>query len=118
LESFYKIQLGNLEATYIDIKMQVMNELFIPDANRTLRITYGYIKGYTPMDGVYNEPFTTVNGMVEKNGLYDDYSANDSLMKVFKQNIENAIKEKKDVPLCLLYNTDTTGGNSGSPVLN
>lgn len=118
LESFYKIQLESLEAAYVDTKMRVMNETFIPDANRTLRITYGYIKGYTPMDGVYNEPFTTVNGMIEKNGLNEDYAANDTLLKIFKENIAIAIKEKKDVPLCLLYDTDTTGGNSGSPVLN
>ena len=52
-------QLATLKEKYTD-------ELFIPDANGTLRLTYGYIKGYEPSDAVYNEPFTTVEGSTRK----------------------------------------------------
>jgi len=113
-----KAKLEALQATYIDIKMQVLQEQFIPDANHTMRITYGYIQGLSAKDAVYYQPFTTVGGMIEKNGQCEDYTANDSLMKIYRQNIQNAQNAHKDVPLCLLYSTDTTGGNSGSPVLN
>lgn len=117
-EASYKSQLETLTATYIDIKMQTLQEQFIPDANHTLRLTYGYIKGYSPRDGVYCEPFTTVAGMIEKNGQNPDYKADDTLIKIYRQNIKNELAAHHDVPICLLYNTDTTGGNSGSPVLN
>jgi hypothetical protein len=118
LQSGIKIKLDALQTSYVDIKMQVLNEDFIPDANHTLRITYGYIKGFSPRDGVYYKPFTSVYGMLEKNGQNEDYSANDTLLKTYRQNIESEQQANHDVPLCLLYNTDTTGGNSGSPVLN
>jgi hypothetical protein len=119
LQSYYKIQLDNLRPRYVDIKMQAMNEEFVPDANSTLRLTYGYIKGYCPRDAVYYKPQTYVSGMVEKNGLEDDYVLNEQLAYIFKQRIHSPFSTAQDdVPLCLLYNTDTTGGNSGSPVLN
>ncbi len=117
-ETVYKTQIDALTATYIDLKMQALQEQFIPDANHTLRLTYGYVKGYSPRDGVYCHAFTTVAGMIEKNGENPDYKVDEELMKVFKQNVANEQAKNHDVPLCLLYNTDTTGGNSGSPVLN
>ena len=118
IESLYKSRIDALTSTYIDLKMNALNEEFIPDANHTLRLTYGYIKGLSPRDGVYYEPFTSIKGMIEKNGENHDYCVNDSLFKIFKTNIQNEQSAHKDVPLCILYNTDTTGGNSGSPVLN
>lgn len=119
VQAYYKIQLDNLRPRYVDIKMQAMNEEFVPDANSTLRLTYGYIKGYCPRDAVYYKPQTLVSGMVEKNGLEDDYVLNEQLAYIFRQRIHSPFSTaQNDVPLCLLYNTDTTGGNSGSPVLN
>lgn len=117
-EAVYKSQLDVLTETYIDIKMQALQEQFIPDANHTLRLTYGYIKGYSPRDGVYCHAFTSVGGMIEKNGENPDYKVDNDLIKIFKQNVADEQTKNHDVPLCLLYNTDTTGGNSGSPVLN
>jgi hypothetical protein len=117
-EAVYKTQIDAITTAYIDIKIQTLQEQFIPDANHTLRLTYGYIKGYSPRDGVYCHAFTSVAGMIEKNGENPDYKADTDLMKIFKQNVANEQAKNHDVPLCLLYNTDTTGGNSGSPVLN
>jgi hypothetical protein len=119
VQAYLKIQLDNLRPRYVDIKMQVMNEEFVPDANSTLRLTYGYIKGYAPRDAVYYKPQTYVSGMVEKDGLEDDYVLNKQLAYIFKQGAHSPFHTaQNDVPLCMLYNTDTTGGNSGSPVLN
>lgn len=99
---------------YVDLKMLALSQTFIPDANRTLRFTYGYVKGYTPADATYFKPFTCVNGMLEKDGQADDYVANADILAYLK----SITSDGKEVPLNFLYNTDTTGGNSGSPVLN
>ncbi len=120
LQQGYKAQLDALLPVYVDLKMESNGSDFIPDANGTLRLTYGNIKGYAPADATYFMPFTTVKGMVEKNGMEPDYVTNSDVIALLKKNQFGAYKlsNKDDLPLCMLYNTDTTGGNSGSPVLN
>jgi hypothetical protein len=91
------------------------------DANSSLRITYGNVKGYSPQDGLTATPFTTLEGMLAK------YIKGDHEFDLF-QNIRSAIsnkdygKYKKDslgsVPVNYLSTLDITGGNSGSPTLN
>ena len=120
LQNIYQAQEDALLPEYTDIKIAVEGTQFIPDANRTLRLTYGYVKGYEPADGTYYEPTSTVNGMIEKNGQTEDYVLNDSLAYLYRQHHPSRYfpEKEKQMPLCFLYNTDTTGGNSGSPVLN
>ena len=92
-----------------------------PDANSTLRLTYGYIRGYSPADATYMKPFTTLKGVLEKGAsgaeefhypqrIKDRWQARD-----FGSYIK---KELNDVPVNILYDMDTTGGNSGSPIMN
>jgi hypothetical protein len=116
----YKAQLDALLPQYVDLQLEAMGQGFIPDANRSLRLTYGYIRGYTPKDAVYCSPFTTASGMIQKNGGAPDYNANLDIINLLKKNDFGRfkLKNKNDLPLCMLYDTDTTGGNSGSPVLN
>jgi len=120
LQNVYQAQEDALLPEYTDIKIAAEGTQFIPDANRTLRLTYGYVKGYEPADGTYYQPISTVNGMIEKNGQSEDYVLNDSLAYLYKQHHPSRYfpEKEKEMPLCFLYNTDTTGGNSGSPVLN
>jgi hypothetical protein len=59
-------ELSNLSALLIDVKQQYLQKDFIPDANRTLRLTYGYIRGYSPADATYMKPITTLTGVIEK----------------------------------------------------
>ncbi|MCX6351103.1 MAG: S46 family peptidase [Bacteroidetes bacterium] len=115
-----RTQLDALMPEYVDFRMMALGQQFIPDANRTLRLTYGHIRGYQPYDGTFYQPFTTVRGMIEKDGLEADYVTNNMIKELIKAGRYGPFptKDKNDVPLCLLYNTDTTGGNSGSPVLN
>ena len=95
-------------------------ETFYPDANLTLRIAYGHIKGYSPADGVYYTPSSTIKGIMEKdNPDIFDYNIPQRLREVY------ATKEygewtdgKGDVPVCFIATNHTTGGNSGSPVIN
>ncbi|MBI5729548.1 MAG: S46 family peptidase [Ignavibacteriales bacterium] len=94
---------------------------FIPDANSTLRLTYGYIKGYNPADAVYMEPFTSIEGVIEKSATGgDDFVIPDKLRTVYdKKDFGKYVSKKTGkLPVAMLYNMDTTGGNSGSPVLD
>jgi hypothetical protein len=108
-----------LMAKLLEVKNMMSPSAFIPDANATLRFTYGYIRGYKPNDGEYHKPFTTLQGIIEKsdNNIYvlpENYRQFEE-GKLF-DGFEN--KELGDLPVNFLYNLDTTGGNSGSPVLN
>jgi len=111
-------ELNLLMAKYVDAKSVWKNRQFIPDANGTLRFTYGFVKGYMPNDGEYNKPFTTLKGVIEKESeeyellqvIKDLYAARDYGMFMHP--------DLGDLPVNILYNLDTTGGNSGSPIMN
>ena len=114
-------ELKRLEAEFIDAKMAWQKKDFIPDANLTLRLTYGYIRGYAPADATTYAPQTTLKGIIEKNTGETPFDAPARLVELYNtreydKSFEDAVL--KDVPVGMLYNMDTTGGNSGSPVLN
>ncbi len=106
-----------------DLEMNLNGGKFIPDANGTLRFTYGYIKGYEPEDGVIMSPFTTIKGILEKaeGAENSDYFLQQEYIDKMKE-IEPADvlrhPENGEVVVGLLYNMDTTGGNSGSPIMD
>lgn len=107
-------------AKLIDVKKLWQQRSFIPDANSTLRLTYGYIKGYTPADATYYKPITTLSGLIEKSYLGEDYRIPNKLKELYDKKDFGRYKNQKlnDVPVAILYNSDTTGGNSGSPIMN
>jgi hypothetical protein len=109
-----------LMAKFNDAKRRWLNKLFIPDANSTLRLTYGYVKGYSPRDAVYYLPITSLRGMIEKSYWGNDYNLYQKVKEVYdKRDLGNYIHPKlNDVPVSFIYNTDTSGGNSGSPILD
>ena len=106
-----------------DIEMEMKGGSFIPDANGTLRCTYGYVRGYEPEDAVIASPYTTVSGILEKTegSKNTDYFLQSEFVKKMKT-IEPADVLKSNangsVVVGLLYNMDTTGGNSGSPIMD
>jgi hypothetical protein len=115
--------LDPLLAQLVDVKSEFLGKDFIPDANGTLRLTYGRVRGYSPADAVLMEPFTTLGGMVEKNAAHPgsaDYAAPQKLrdLAAARDHGAYAHPELGDVPVAMLYDMDTTGGNSGSPVFN
>ena len=96
---------------------------FFPDANMTLRVSYGAIAGYEYADGEYHIPHTTIDGIIAKdNPAIYDYDIPQSLRDLYasKEYGRWAIEMngKTTVPVCFLATNHTTGGNSGSPVLN
>lgn len=86
---------------------------FYPDANLTLRVAYGHVEGYSPSDGVYYYPVSTLKGIIEKdNPDIFDYNIPQVLRDLYAQG------GHEDQPVCFLATNHTTGGNSGSPVIN
>ena len=96
---------------------------FYPDANFTLRVSYGTVTGYENVDGEYHTHLTTLDGIIAKDNpeIYD-YDIPQALRNVYKSKDYGrwAIEKngKKTVPVCFLASNHTSGGNSGSPVLN
>jgi hypothetical protein len=114
-------ELNRLEALLLDAKMAWQKTAFIPDANSTLRLTYGYVRGYAPADATRYSPFTTLKGIIEKNIGAEPYDAPQELVDLYNsKSYDKAFEDQalKDVPVAMIYNLDTTGGNSGSPVMN
>lgn len=112
--------IDKLYAQLIDAKKDFLAKDFIPDANGTLRLTYGYIRGYFPRDAIYAAPMTTVNGILEKATGEEPFDAPPKLIDLIQAGDFGGLAHPKlkSVPVAILYNMDTTGGNSGSPVLN
>jgi hypothetical protein len=115
--------LDPLLALLVDAKREQQGTEFIPDANGTLRLTYGRVRGYSPADAVHMNPFTTLAGLVEKhdaNPGAENFSAPRRLVELASQRAHGGYvhPELGDVPVAMLYDMDTTGGNSGSPVFN
>jgi hypothetical protein len=115
-----KGRLDKLSALLLDVKRQFKGETFLPDANGTLRLTYGYIRGYEPMDAVHYYPLTTVDGVLEKNTGVEPFDAPEKILDLIKKKDFGQYEHPKlkSVPTAILYNMDTTGGNSGSPIFD
>ena len=95
-------------------------EAFYPDANLTLRVAYGHIKGYSPSDGVYYTPSSTIKGIMEKdNPDIFDYNIPQRLRDIYAtKDYGRWADASGEVPVCFIATNHTTGGNSGSPVIN
>jgi hypothetical protein len=114
-------QLKALMPSYLDIKQHYKEGQFIPDANSTLRLTYGYIKRYRPNDAEVHLPYTTLDGVFEKANTANDYRLPKNVADNLRiKEVPSILKDEETgaVIVAFLYNLDTTGGNSGSPVLD
>jgi hypothetical protein len=113
-------QLNELYGLLLEVKQQFLQTQFVPDANSTLRLTSGTIRGYSPADGVLNSPVTTFRGVIEKTTGEDPFVTPHEVMSTWSsKKFGNYLHPTlNDIPVAILYDTDTTGGNSGSPVFN
>lgn len=92
---------------------------FYPDANLTLRVAYGKVSGYSPVDGVTYLPVSTLEGIMEKdNPEIFDYNIPQKLREVYAAKDYGRWAVGNTVPVCFIATNHTTGGNSGSPVIN
>jgi len=83
-----------------------------PDANSTLRVTFGHVKGYAPRDGLFATPQTTLAGVIEKNTGEEPFNVPKEILDAA------ATTNAAQIPVAFLSDCDTTGGNSGSPTVN
>ena len=113
-------QLNELYGLLLEIKQQQLQADFVPDANGTLRLTCGTIRGYNPADAVFKSPISTFRGVVEKTTGQEPFVTPEIVMEAWRSGKVGSYRhpELNEIPVALLYDTDTTGGNSGSPVLN
>lgn len=91
-----------------------------PDANRTLRFTYGEVKGYVPHDAALYQPFTNLSGVIEKDTGREPFDAPEKLKQLYRAHDFGpyATPDGQNVPVDFLSTTDIIGGNSGSPIMN
>ena len=101
-------------------KTQRIAKDFYPDANLTLRVAYGHIKGYSPSDAVYYKPSSTMKGIMQKdNPDIFDYNIPQKFRDLYAaKDFGPWTDETGYVPVCFIATNHTTGGNSGSPVIN
>ena len=101
-------------------QLQAQGRQVYPDANSTLRITYGTVKGYSPRDALTYTPFTSLSGVVEKETGSDPFNSPQALLEAVEDGQFGRFEDPtmKSVPVNFLSTVDTTGGNSGSPTLN
>ncbi|MFP4621293.1 MAG: S46 family peptidase [Bacteroidales bacterium] len=113
LDSMYRIYVRGLRSMQED-------KDFWPDANFTMRVAYGKVKGYHPRDAVVYDYQTTLDGVMEKNqrGL-KDYRIPDKLRKLYEEKQYGRYSTQDGrMPVCFIASNHTSGGNSGSPVIN
>lgn len=95
------------------------NELSYPDANSTMRITYGKVQSYSPKDAVTYQASTTIDGMMEKYQPKNaEFDLPKSLIDAYNKRNFGPYTENGTLPVAFISNNDITGGNSGSPVIN
>lgn len=113
-------EIQKLNKIYMTAQMEFDTErVFYPDANSTLRVTYGAVKGYNSKDAIYFKPYTTLAGIIEKDNpeIYD-YNVPQKLRDLYKSRDFGRYTQDGEVPICFIATNHTTGGNSGSPVIN
>ena len=119
---FDEINLKNtsLQRTYMKAILELLpNNRIFPDANSTLRVTYGKVKGYKPNDAVYYEPVTYLDGVIEKYipGDYE-FDVPKKLIDLYNAKDFGIYGQNGKMPVCFIGTNHTTGGNSGSPAVD
>ncbi len=127
---FYKIlpnlqettpELAKLNRNYMAGLMEMQKDkIFYPDANFTLRVAYGNVDTYSPKDGVKYKYYTTLDGIIEKDNpeIYD-YKVPTKLKQLYAdENYGQYADKDGSMHVCFIANNHTSGGNSGSPVIN
>lgn len=113
-------KLDSLQRIYMKAQLEIFPEKkFYPDANSTLRVSYGKIDGYSPEDAVYYKPFTTLQGVIEKYIPSDyEFDVPQKLFELYKSKEYGKYEQDGNLPVNYIATNHTTGGNSGSPALD
>jgi len=115
------LELDQYYRTYVKALMEKdKDKTFYPDANLTMRVTYGQVKGFQPADGTDYVYYTTLDGIMEKeNPDVYDYQVHPKLKELWEKKDYGRYADKNGkLPVAFIASNHTTGGNSGSPVIN
>lgn len=115
------LKLEALQRTYMKgiLELSPDDARIFPDANSTMRVTYGKVKGYAPQDAVYYEPVTYLNGVMEKYVPGDyEFDVPQKLIELYNKKDYGPYGENGKMPVCFIGTNHTTGGNSGSPAID
>jgi len=116
----YDLELDKLKRLYIKGRMEMNPGVnFYPDANFTMRLTYGTVDDYSPRDAVHFDYYTRLKGVLEKEDSTDyEFVVPKKLKGLYNTKDFGRYGAEDMMPVCFITNNDITGGNSGSPVLN
>jgi hypothetical protein len=110
---------GNMKTYTAGIMEMNQNKSLWPDANKTLRVSYGKVEGFEPMDGVSYLYYTTLEGIMQKdNPAIYDYNVPQALRDLYQKKDYGRYGQNGQVNVCFTASNHTTGGNSGSPVID
>ncbi len=124
IENQNKTRLGNesrLRPLWMDARIAYAASLgkpLYPDANNSLRVTYGNVMGYSARDAISYAPFTNLEGIVEKHTGKGEFDATQKQLEAIKAKRFGSYAVNGSVPVNFLSDLDITGGNSGSPTMN
>lgn len=113
-------EISALNREYMTAQLEYAGDKVLwPDANFTLRVSYGNIGGYDSRDAVYYTHYTSLKGIMEKDNpeIYD-YNVPEKLRELYRSKDYGRYAQDGEIPVCFIANNHTTGGNSGSPVIN
>lgn len=119
--NYYTSQLAQLYNEYLPLIINIdTHRAIYPDANFTMRLTYGKVEGYSPRDALEYHYQTYLDGVIEKSHMgYHDYVLPEKLMDLYaSKDYGRYADETGRVPVCFIASNHTSGGNSGSPVLD
>ncbi|BDC98101.1 S46 family peptidase [Persicobacter psychrovividus] len=101
------------------LREMLPNKTFYPDANSTMRVSYGVVDGSTPYDGMRYTSHTYLDGVFQKEMAgADDYVITDRMRELYADKNYGRYAENGKLPVCFTASNHTTGGNSGSPVID
>ena len=116
-----QFQLDSLQRIYMDALMKTFpDKTFYPDANSTMRVTYGQVQSYSPSDAVTYMPVTYLDGVMEKYKPGDyEFDVDEKLLTLYdKKDYGPYADSNGKLPVCFIGTNHTTGGNSGSPAID
>lgn len=120
----YKANIETYQQLYMQGQLEYeadvkSGRIFFPDANHTLRVSYGTVSGYSPEDGVWYFPTTTLEGIIAKDNPNSyEFNIPQKLRDIYATKEYGRWGVDGTVPVCFISNNQTSGGNSGSPILN
>ena len=116
----FDVKLGSLNRIYMQARMEMNPAKYhYPDANFTMRMSYGKVQNYSPRDAVHYDEITLLRGVFEKEDTTNyEFIVPELLRKLYREQDYGPYGVNGQMPVCFITNNDITGGNSGSPVLN